>query len=172
MRNFFRTCTLANSATIAGWQLVKVVPGISEKSLNSSMYVSATKLSCDSEMSKFDLQANNCERRKNITNAGVTRIDSVRHNLTDELIAMNTLDPDAINDEKRSDSNCDCRLPAILNHATILPLIRFTSFDEPDGPSIVMLFMKASVQHSADLLILVVQSLSDHYNYSSSPISI
>jgi serine/threonine protein kinase len=45
----------------------------------------------------------------------------------------------------------EVRALATLNHPTILPLIGFTPFDEPKGPSIVMPLMKGSVQHYINL---------------------
>jgi serine/threonine protein kinase len=100
------------------------------------MFISTSKSSCEIDISQFYIQRNDYEKLENIGKGG---------------FAIKTFDSDTTNDEQRKYYDRECLVLATMNHLIILPLIGFTPFDEPNGPSIVMPLMKTSVQHYINL---------------------
>jgi serine/threonine protein kinase len=144
-------CQFSDFDTLIRSEVIKILFQISEKPPNLVMSRSTAESSRDIDLSRFHIQLNDYQRLKDIGNGGFAGVYSARHKLTDELIAVKVLNPGTTNDEQRRYYNREVYALATLNHPTILPLIGFTPFDEPNGPSIVMPLMKASVQHYINL---------------------
>jgi serine/threonine protein kinase len=124
---------------------------ISKKPPKLPMGQETSDTSSSIDISSFYIQFNDYEKLEDLGKGGFGGVYKAQHIPTGKIVAMKTLRPDIASDEQRIYYNREVYALATLNHPAILPLIGFTPFDEPNGPSIVMPLMTASVQRYINL---------------------